>query len=336
MILTLLCDRFIVQAADRRVTYGDGRVSEVMNKTVIVAGAGTAAYTGLAFVDGRNPTDLMLIDSLARSFKNRQNALERLAHDAERAIRLNRSLPKDVTERSRLARTSFVLGFFKNPGSSGGPSLAVVSNAQGDFTEAWRETASKRFGAVAGDLPLGQTFLHVAGQPLPASLRARLVRQSREVIRRGNGPEAAARLLARAIQDVSSTNPGVGSNVTCILVRNMSEPLPSASGEVTINAMGLIPLGEHALREANFFTSPHGDVREEQITSIFLPDARNPEIAYGPSYVSPDFQLHSPVMGPDYMFQAAQQAVENLRAGKPVDLRVPPRFRRMAEPRVLP
>lgn len=336
MILTLLSDRYVVQAADRRVTYGDGRVGEVMNKTVIVGGVGTAAYTGLAFIDGNSPTDMLLMNSLAQSFKNRENALARLAHDAERAVRMNRALPPNGEERAQIARTTFVLGYFREPGVSPGPSLVVVSNAQSDFSEAWQPTAAKKFGVVTGDLPQRQTFLHVAGQPLPPPIRARLARQTREIVRRGNGPEPAARLLARAIQDVSSINPSVGSNVTCVLVRNMPPPAPTASGEFAISMLGPVPLGEHALREANFFGSPRGDIQEEQITSIFLPDARDPEIAFGPSYVSPDIQMHSPVMGPEYMSQAAQNAVDNLRAGRTVDLRVPTRFRRLPERRVLP
>lgn len=336
MILTLLCDRYVVQAADRRVTYGDGRVGEVMNKTVIVGGVGTAAYTGLAFIDGKNPTDMLLMDSLAQSFKHRENALERLAHDAERAVRLNRTLPLSVKDRAQIARTSFVVGYFRQPGVSTTPSLVVVSNAQSDFTEAWEANASKKFRVVAGDIPRGRLFLHVAGQPLPPTIRARVVRQTCEAAGRGTGPEPIARLLARAIQDVSATNPGVGSNVTCILVRNMTPPGPDPSGEFTINMMGTIPLGEHASREAHFFESPRGDIREEQITSIFLPDARDPEIAFGPSYVSPDFQMHSPILGPEYIVQVAQKAVEDLRAGRTVNLRAPARFRRLPEGRTLP
>lgn len=307
-----------------------------MNKTVVVAGVGTAAYTGLAFIDGRQPTDMLLLGSLAQSFKNRENALERLAHDAERAVRMNRSLPTDQSRRKEIARASFVLGYFIEPGRSTVPSLVVVSNAQSDFTEAWRPTASKKFSVVAGNVPRGQIFLHVAGQPLPKPIRARVVRQSREIVRRCDAPEPAARLLARAIQDVSSNNPGVGCNVTCVLVRNMPTPAASATGELTVNMMSPVPLGQNALREANFFASPRGDIREEQITSIFLPDAQNPEIAFGPSNVSPQFQMHSPVFGPEYVTKAAEEAVKSLRAGRPVDLRVPSQFRRLPEPRVLP
>lgn len=335
MILTLLCERYIVQAADRRVTYSDGRAGEVMNKIVVIANAGTAAYTGLAFVDGRNPTDMLLLDSIARSFKNRTNAIERLAHQATRAVRMNHALPSSETQRATIARTSFVLGVYERPGESPGPTLIVVSNAQADFSEAWLPMASKKFHAMVGTVPHGSARLHVAGQPLPPVVRKRLTRQTRDLIHRGVGPEAAARLLARAIQDVSSANPSVGSNVTCVLVRNVPAPEPGPEG-LAINVMGMVPLGEQATREANFFRAPFGDLQEEQITSIFLPDPNEPQVAYGPSYVSADVQLHSPIAGPDYAFRVAEKAVANLRAGRTIDLRIPEPFRRRREPRILP
>jgi hypothetical protein len=56
LVLTFVSDRYIVQASDRRVTYEDGRVSEVMNKAVIISHYGCAAYTGLALLDEQVPT----------------------------------------------------------------------------------------------------------------------------------------------------------------------------------------------------------------------------------------------------------------------------------------
>jgi hypothetical protein len=55
LVLTFLSERFIVQASDRRILYSDGRVSEVMNKAVVIGTVGCAAYTGLTFLDGRVP-----------------------------------------------------------------------------------------------------------------------------------------------------------------------------------------------------------------------------------------------------------------------------------------
>ncbi len=85
----------------------------------------------------------------------------------------------------------------------------------------------------------------------------------------------------------------------------MPAPKPDPEG-LAINVLGMVPLGEHATREANFFRAPFGDLQEEQITSIFLPDPSEPQVAYGPSYVSADVQLHSPIAEPVIPVRAAR------------------------------
>jgi hypothetical protein len=51
------------------------------------------------------------MDSVSGSFKYGTNAVERLAHDAARGVRMNRALTTNAVRRARIARTSFVLKF---------------------------------------------------------------------------------------------------------------------------------------------------------------------------------------------------------------------------------
>jgi hypothetical protein len=342
LILTLVTDRFIVQASDRRVTYGDGRVGEVMNKAVVISTTACAAYTGLAFLDGKMPTDLFLMSAIDDAFASGTPVFDRLAHDAERAVRLNRSLPKTEPERSQIARTSFVVAAFVPvldvDGHESGrraPVLTIVSNAQFDLGESWADQAIKRFERTQVAVRGGSAFLHAAGVPVPSKTRKRLERALRHALERGAQPESVARLLARAVRDVHETNPGVGPSVNCVIVRDMAPPANNGA-QLQIPVM-TVPLGAYALREANFFNGPAGHIKAEPVSSIFLPHPDHPEVALGPSFVMPgSIQMHSPLMVPEPLAEIASRAVEDLRADRIVNLEIPRRFRRTQEPRYLP
>lgn len=232
LIISYLTGRYIVQASDRRVTYGDGRVGEVMNKAVVIGHSGCAAYTGLAFLDGRHPTDEFLMQCVFDSASNNQVVFDVMSRSASRAVRMNPGLPKEAVHRGEVSRTSFVICSFMprarepqlNKASDRVPVLTVISNAQFDLSESWATSADKHFRMTQGAISPGKSFLHAAGQPIPALVRKRLVRDLARADRRSGEPEVAARLIARAIQEVHTANSAVGPSVNCVLVRNITTP----------------------------------------------------------------------------------------------------------------
>lgn len=346
MIITLVTDDYIVQASDRRVTYGS-RVGEVMNKAVIIDRSGCAAYTGLAFLDGKMPTDEFLMEAIDSAATEGEDPFQRLARHASRAVHLNKRLPNGEAERKEIARTSFVIAEFvrgagpcdARPTAPSAPVLTVVSNAQADLSESWAPQARKKFQSVHATVQPGEWILHVAGQAIPGVLRRRLDRDVSRAIARCAGPEPAARLLARAIQTVSETNKYVGPSVNCVMIRNIeSDPYYDASGQrIEIGPAFDVPLGEYGQREANYFVGPRSDKRPEPVQSVFLPHPDHPEVAHGPSFVLRGMMRgHSPIVAREEISDVAVKAVQDLRAGRTVDLSLPKQFRRPREPRILP
>lgn len=344
LIITFVSGRYIIQASDRRVTYGDGRVGEVMNKGVVIGDAACAAYTGLAFLGGgSHPTDEFVMESVARSMNvDDPELLERLARDATRTVRMNRDLPKGA-QRDEIARTSIVLaGLVPSVDAATGkhgrrryPMLSVVSNAQFDLSEEWAPTARPKFEVQRAWVPDGRWFLHSAGQRIPATVKRRLIRSLRVAVDRCVHPEPAARLIARAVRDVHEVNEFVGPSVNVVIVRDL---VRAADAEGRIFGAGIVaPLGQHLLREANHFRGPFGDIQAEPVSTIFLPHPEFPEVSQGPSQVLQGGSMHhSMTFGPEDMAEVAAKATKDLRANRTVNLAVPIKHRRQREPRVLP
>lgn len=348
MIITLVTSRYIVQVSDRRITYGHDRVGEVMNKAVIIDRSGCAAYTGLAFLDGKTPTDEFLMEAIDETAVDGEDTFDRLARHASRAVRLNKQLPPDMTKRMAIARTSFVVAEFVQATGQDDtqqtaarvPVLTVVSNAQTDMSETWATHASKKFQRVHEQVHPGTWLMHVAGQPMPATLRRNLERNLSRAIRRCTGPEPAARLMGRAIQEVSETNAWVGPSVNCVMIRDMElEPWHDEHGQLIETGPGIqIPIAEYGLREANYFLGPRSDIQPEPVYSVFLPHPEHPQVANGPAFVLRGmFRGRGFMAAPDgEIAEVARKAEEDLRAGRTVDLTLPKRHRKRPEPRVLP
>lgn len=344
LIITFVSGRYIIQASDRRVTYGDGRVGEVMNKGIVIGDSACAAYTGLAFLGGgRHPTDEFVMESVARSMNvDDPDLLERLARDASRTVRMNRDLPKGA-QRDEIARTSIVLaGFVPGIDAATGkqrsrryPILSVVSNAQFDLSEEWAPAARPKFEVQRAWVPDGRWFLHSAGQRIPSTVKRQLIRSLRVAVDRCVHPEPVARLIARAVRDVHEVNDFVGPSVNVVVVRDLVRPA-DADGKI-FGVPIVAPLGPYLLREANHFRGPFGDIKAEPVSSIFLPHPQFPEVSQGPSQVlQGGSMLHSMTFGPKEMSNVAAKATKDLRANRTVSLAVPIKYRRQREPRVLP
>ena len=311
-----------MQTSDRRITLADGSVGgDMFNKAVLVGRESAIAYTGLAYCDGRHPTDELVLDALQATLKLGQDPLERLRVDATHAVKLlRRKLPPST--RNSITRTSFVaVGFANSEKSvvrdrSGGdsliPFLSVVSNAQTVHSEAWDPEANRQFSATSISLGPGEMFkLHVAGQSVSPKIRTQLHRQLRDCIDRCEHPESSARLLTRAIRAVASINPAVGSGAMNVLVRR-SEAGKEFAGEFS---GPVLPVNGHESIEIDYFKHARGD--QPPSPWIFSPSPGGAFTHFGPAWVTPEMQLRDMVVGvagPET--EDAQLQLEEYRAGR--------------------
>jgi hypothetical protein len=143
LLLTCVTHRFVVQASDRRLTLTNGAIhEEIANEATLLGNHATFAYTGLSKLSVSEPTDVLLLRSLAEPGVPILQLLRNLGENAGRSIR-NLSLPSvRPSDRGWVRRTSFVgSGFFglhhperfrrRTSIDNLHPSIAVVSNFQG-------------------------------------------------------------------------------------------------------------------------------------------------------------------------------------------------------------
>jgi hypothetical protein len=266
LLLTCVTPGFAVQSSDRLLTLANGDVyDEAANKATLLGKFATFAYTGLARCSRVESTDELLLRCLAKN-EPINALLDGLAHEAAYGIR-NLPLPGTTSQRLAVRRTSFVgAGFvgMKNPAQFGRPAspdelhpfLAVISNAQG-LAEEWRPVADQDFAVSVGYLPAEDACLfHAAGQRFTGPVRVALERDIRRCLDRACRPESVARLLTRAIRAVAATNPQVGPNVMCTIVRR--DEVRDASG--TFRG-GMAPLITEVQAEAQYFKWARGGKR---------------------------------------------------------------------------
>lgn len=213
-------------------------------------------------------------------------------------------------------RTSFVgCGFtgLHNPAAVGRsrvvddlhPFLAVVSNAQ-TLAKGWRPQADPQFGVHAAFLPEDEPFLlHDAGQSVPTVIRNDLIRMIRVCLWRGVHAEAVARLLARAIREVSRTNSRVGPNVICTFVHR--EEVKAVS-TFSLNS-GPVPLIKEVMAESSYFMRLRDSKLPRYIYSPGEPDAL---VHYGPNFASSDVQMKGLMFGPSNLVPASTAPASGL------------------------
>jgi hypothetical protein len=248
------------------------------------------------------PTDELVLSALAKPGEHIRGLIGNLSSEATQAIRqlpLNTLTPR---QRRVVRRTSIVgCGFFGIKRhvvpppytTSDGlyPFLAVISNAQ-DLSEAWRPEAAKEFAVHMAIPHEREVFtLHVAGQPLLQRERRDLWRDIRRTLPRISHPEAVARLLTRAIQQVAKRNRAVGADVMNTMI--VRENVGHWDGTV---AGGLIPIGPSAQTEANYFHRPQGGQRASW---IFCPLDPTQQLHYGPNVACDGIQMKGTIAGPD-------------------------------------
>ena len=318
LLLTCITHRFVVQASDRRLTLPNGSIhEELANKATLLGNHATFAYTGLAKCSVNESTDALMLRILSQPGIPILKQLSNLGQEAAKSIR-NLSLPGRPSDRGWIRRTSFVGGGFiglHHPERFGRrpsvdnlhPTLVVVSNAQG-ISEEWRDIADREFAISLMSLEQDQEFgLHAAGAHFGGEIRTRLNRDIRRCIARSERPEPLARLLARAIRQVSQRNRRVGPNVMCTLVhreRALINTTEYHSGAFPVNRT------ESAPPEADYFKI----LRQNDAQFIYSPG--NPEdlIFYGPNWASPSgLAIQGPIFGPTELVEKYKRDLNKRR-----------------------
>jgi hypothetical protein len=302
LLLTCVTHRFVVQASDRRLTLINGDIhEEIANKALLLGNHATFAYTGLSKCSITESTDLLLLRSLAEPAPIIQQ-LGNLGKNAGRSIR-HLPLPGvRPSDRGRVRRTSFVGGGFfglHHPELFGRrpsvdnlhPSIAVVSNAQG-ISERWRDVADREFSVSIMSLEHDQEFgLHAAGVSFGGVVRKKLNRAIRSCIARSAHPELVARLLARAIREISKGDRRVGPNVMCTLVHRDRVLQPPAG-----YSSGAIPASQSQWYrpEADYFRILRGNYAQY----IYSPGNPADLVYYGPNWTANGLMIQGPLFGP--------------------------------------
>jgi hypothetical protein len=318
LLLTCVTHRFVVQASDRRLTLTNGAIyEEIANKATLLGNHATFAYTGLSKLSVSTPTDVLLLRSLAEPGVPILKLLRNLGENAGRSIR-NLSLPGvRPSDRGWIRRTSFVGGGFfglHHPERFGRrpsvdnlhPSIAVVSNAQG-LSEEWRDTADREFSVNIMSLEQDQEFgLHAAGVTFGGPTRKELRRAIRRCNARSARPETVARLLARAIREISRRDSRVGPNVMCTLVHRERVLQPPTGYQ-----SGAIPASQSEMHrpEADYFRI----LRDNYAQYIYSPGNPADLVYYGPNWTSNGSMIQGPIFGPTELVNKVGQDLNRRR-----------------------
>lgn len=318
LLLTCVTHGFVVQASDRRLTLTNGTIhEELANKATLLGNHAVFAYTGLAKCSISEPTDVLLLRSLAKPGVPILQQLVNLGEEAGRSIRNLSLVGVRPSDRGWVRRTSFVGGGFfglHQPERFGRrpsidnlhPSIAIVSNAQG-LSEEWRDTADREFSINIMSLEQDQKFgLHAAGVPFEGTTRTRLHRDVRRCIARSEHPETVARLLARAIREVSHRDRRVGPNIMCTLVHRDHARQPS-----TEYNSGAFPVSgsESHPPEADYFRI----LKDKYAQFIYSPGNLEDLVFYGPNWTANGLMIQGPVFGPTELVSKFEQNLNRRR-----------------------
>ncbi|HUQ63853.1 MAG TPA: hypothetical protein VM121_08870 [Acidimicrobiales bacterium] len=315
LVLTVVSQRYVVQASDRRLTGLDGSLFEdTANKALIYCSFASFALTGLATIGNRRTEHLML--SALSQGHDLQEAMAVLGKRATAAFRQLQFPPTVPThQRDVIRRTAFVAGGFqglRHPERLGlertvddlYPFAAVVSNAH-ELSGAWRDRATRDFRQEMRWLPPSENFiLVVSGQPIPSYREGRLRRHIRICIERCEGSAPLARILAREIVATAATNPAVGPNVMCTTIPRVHH------NEATVPICSTIQVPVTTELE-RFATS---DDALQYPSWIFHPTSLDAQLHYGPNVAAPGFMLAGTLLGPTHL--VASEEERRMKAGE--------------------
>jgi hypothetical protein len=199
LVLTCLTSEYIVQASDRRLTLPDGRLyDDDTNKAVFYCGRVAVAYTGLAYIDGRETAEW--IGNCMKDAEHAELAMNEVARRAQSVLGGGSSPARHFA--------AVAAGWATLRGEAPlRPYVCTASNFMNDAGE-WEDHASDRVRLRTEFLGEPNSHLfHVAGQNLTRAEVARVARLIRKAIeRRSASPRPLARVLGGTVREVANGN----------------------------------------------------------------------------------------------------------------------------------
>ncbi len=214
LIAVCVTDDFIIQVSDRRNVWLTGpdagkRANENANKVVVYCNHMAFAHSGLAQIDGPEPTPHWLLESLRDlTHPSVMEVLNEVKRKANRAFR-NINLPK------RKKRHAFVLaGWTDRKGGQGLiPFVATVSNALTSDWK-WEEEADEKFKVdprPIGNASNPQVFWF--GQPFGEEPKKQALREIKAKAKQGEGPGSLTQTLHLVFRRIADEHSTVGKNL---------------------------------------------------------------------------------------------------------------------------
>ena len=211
LILSAVAGDYAVQVSDRRLTQGNGVLSDETNKAVLFCGRSAFAYTGLAKM-GNVPMDewltRALVNARTQSLSDAVHSVAQQATVGFQKIRYSRKVKRHAfvgVGWTQLRNETFV-----------SPIICSVSNAL-DENGNWLDEARDEF-SIKYTIGPGQPCFNVVsyGQTLPAKDLSQLRRKIRKCFERKTGPEPIVKYLTNEILRIAGRNSKVGKSLMVV------------------------------------------------------------------------------------------------------------------------
>lgn len=225
-IITCLTAEYIIQAADMRLAYRNGRRDEKEIKMIGYHYGSTVTFTGLA-KQGSTTTAKWLL-SVLESSPRFEVALSRIQAMAPQYVRKFQCRPDE-------RRLAFVAATYvpDQEGPLNIPVLFLVSNFHDKNCQPMAAAVST-FGRLHHVFDIRRPIeFHWAGQDLSEKSQRTLLRRLNESIRRASGRPNAntlAKLLVQGIRLTAEREGSVGRDVLVTIIPNQSIPALARSG----------------------------------------------------------------------------------------------------------
>lgn len=209
LILTLLAREHIVQVADRRLTWPDGRLADDdTNKAVFYCGRVAVAYTGVSQIEGKCTAEW-----IGSCMKDHTQVEEAMNHVADRAERYFRQIDWPDKKLAVVAT-----GWGMHRGEL--PIRRFICVASNFMTDSWEWQIYGPMQVRTRLLDDTASHIFVVGQRLYPGEMVRLTRLMKRTAERGNTVISWVRLLQNMVQSSASRNERVGKGmITHLLSR---------------------------------------------------------------------------------------------------------------------
>jgi hypothetical protein len=212
LLITLVCDDFVMQVSDRRLSRGGKPVPGEWNKAIVWCNLASVAYTGNAFRDRRQtkPVDDWVAETIGPA-RSTHELFGSLMHGAEAWLK----------KTSTIHRQAFSIVGWTNLGDGQQvPYAGLISNFHDELGNLRLTTRKFSWLQVTRNkVPRERTFhLARAGATMTDEEFRIAFRLIKRIFRKGVDPARVADALTEVIRLISTREPTVGDNVmvTCI------------------------------------------------------------------------------------------------------------------------